>query len=83
MDRGIVLTGGGALLRGLDELIRAETRMPVHVADAPLAAVVLGAGKCVEEFDALKQVLVSSDHGGSRDPDREPAPSEQLAGASA
>ena len=58
MDRGIVLTGGGALLRGLDERIRHETGMPVHVASEPLASVAHGAGKCVEEFEALQQVLV-------------------------
>ena len=57
MDRGIVLTGGGALLRGLDERIRHETGMPVHIADDPLSSVALGAGKCVEEFEALQQVL--------------------------
>jgi rod shape-determining protein MreB and related proteins len=59
MDRGLVLTGGGALLRGLDERLRHETGMPVHVADDPLHSVALGAGKCVEEFEALQQVLVS------------------------
>ncbi|MCW2854076.1 MAG: rod shape-determining protein MreB, partial [Nocardioides sp.] len=59
MDRGIVLTGGGALLRGLDERLRHETGMPVHVADEPLLSVALGAGRCVEEFEALRQVLVS------------------------
>jgi rod shape-determining protein MreB len=59
MDRGLVLTGGGALLRGLDERIRHETGMPVHVADGPLDSVALGAGRCVEEFEALQQVLVS------------------------
>ena len=59
MDRGIVLTGGGALLRGLDERMRHETGMPVHVAHNPLSSVALGAGKCVEEFEALQQVLVS------------------------
>ncbi len=58
MDRGIVLTGGGALLRGLDERLRHETGMPVHVADDPLVSVALGAGRCVEEFEALQQVLV-------------------------
>jgi len=61
MDRGIVLTGGGALLRGLDERIRHETGMPVHIATDPLSSVALGAGRCVEEFDALQQVPVS-DH---------------------
>lgn len=65
MDRGIVLTGGGALLRGLDERLRHETGMPVHVAEDPLHAVALGAGKCVEEFDALQAVLVSERSGGS------------------
>jgi rod shape-determining protein MreB and related proteins len=59
MDRGIVLTGGGALLRGLDERLRHETGMPVHVAEDPLRSVALGAGRCVEEFEALQQVLVS------------------------
>jgi rod shape-determining protein MreB len=59
MDRGIVLTGGGALLTGLDERIRLETGMPVHIAHDPLSSVARGAGKCVEEFEALQQVLVS------------------------
>ena len=58
MDRGIVLTGGGALLRGLDERMREETQMPIQLADNPLESVVLGTGKCVEDFDALQQVLV-------------------------
>jgi rod shape-determining protein MreB len=59
MDRGIVLTGGGALLRGLDERLRHETGMPVHVADDPLTSVAMGAAKCVEEFEALQQVFVA------------------------
>jgi rod shape-determining protein MreB len=58
MDRGIALTGGSALLRGLDERLREETGMPVHLAETPLESVVPGAGKCVEDFDALQQVLV-------------------------
>ena len=58
MDRGIALTGGGALLRGLDARIREETGMPVEVADNPLDSVVLGTGKCVEDFETLRQVLV-------------------------
>ncbi len=58
MDRGIVLTGGGALLRGLDERLRDETGMPVHVTDNPLHSVAIGSGKCVEEFEALQAVLV-------------------------
>ena len=59
MDRGIALTGGGALLRGLDQRVREETGMPVHLADSPLDSVVLGTGKCVEDFDTLRQVLVA------------------------
>jgi len=59
MDRGLVLTGGGALLRGLDARLRHETGMPVHVADDPLHSVAMGAGRCVEEFEALQQVLIS------------------------
>lgn len=59
MDRGIVLTGGGALLRGLDERLRHETAMPIHVADNPLDSVAIGSGRCVEEFEALRQVLIS------------------------
>jgi rod shape-determining protein MreB len=59
MDRGIVLTGGGALLRGLDERLRRETGMPIHIADNPLHSVAMGSGKCVEEFEALQQVLSS------------------------
>jgi rod shape-determining protein MreB len=59
MDRGIVLTGGGALLKGLDERLRHETNMPIHIAERPLNAVVEGSGKCVEEFEALEKVLIS------------------------
>ena len=59
MDRGIVLTGGGAMLGGLDERLRHETGMPVHIADNPLNSVVLGSGKCVEDFERLKSVLSS------------------------
>jgi rod shape-determining protein MreB len=58
MDRGIVLTGGGALLRGLDDRIRAETGMAVSIAENPLSSVALGAGRCIEEFESLQQVLI-------------------------
>jgi rod shape-determining protein MreB len=59
MDRGIVLTGGGALLKGLDERLKHETGMPIQIADNPLHSVAIGSGKCVEEFEALEQVLIS------------------------
>jgi len=58
MDRGIMLAGGGALLRGLDERLRHETGMPVTIADRPLDAVALGSGRCVEDFERLQQVLL-------------------------
>jgi rod shape-determining protein MreB len=57
MHRGIVCTGGGALLTGLDATISAETGMPVRCATDPLYSVVLGAARCVEHFDVLKDVL--------------------------
>lgn len=58
MEKGIYLTGGGALLRSLDHRISLETGMPVIVARDPLYAVVLGSGQCLEEFDALNFLLV-------------------------
>jgi rod shape-determining protein MreB len=60
MDRGMIVTGGGALLKGLDERLKHETGMPIHVADNPLSCVAVGSGKCLEEFEVLKRVLVSS-----------------------
>jgi rod shape-determining protein MreB len=59
MDRGIALAGGGALLRGMDDRLREETGLPVHLADNPLESVALGTGKCVEDFEALGQILLS------------------------
>jgi rod shape-determining protein MreB len=59
MNRGIYLTGGGALIYGIDKLVSQETGMPVKVAENPLDCVALGAGKVVENIDVLKQVLVS------------------------
>jgi rod shape-determining protein MreB len=60
MERGIVLTGGGALLRGLDLRVANETGMPIITAEHPLQSVVLGSGACLEEFDVLHVVLSSS-----------------------
>jgi rod shape-determining protein MreB len=60
MDRGIMLTGGGALLTGLDERLRHETAMPVEVTGSPLSDVAIGSGKCLEEFEIMKKVLISS-----------------------
>ncbi len=60
MDKGIVLTGGGALLKGLDERLKHETGMPIHITENPLSSVVIGSGRCLEEFEALKKVLISS-----------------------
>jgi rod shape-determining protein MreB len=60
LDNGITLTGGGALLRGLDERLRHELGVPVRVADDPLRAVVRGSGRCVEEFSTLQRVLIDT-----------------------
>ncbi len=60
MDRGITITGGGALIEGLDKLIEQETGIPVSVAESPLDCVALGTGKVLEEIEMLKRVLVNS-----------------------
>ena len=58
VDRGIVLTGGGALLRGLDQLLREETSLPISVVDDPLSAVVLGTGRALDNLHVLSDVCV-------------------------
>jgi rod shape-determining protein MreB and related proteins len=60
VDKGIVLTGGGALLGNLDFVLRHSTGLPVSIADDPLSCVALGAGRCLEEMKALKAVLIDS-----------------------
>lgn len=60
MEQGIMLTGGGALLDGLDRLIRRETGMPIHIAENPLDCVAIGTGKALEDIETLKRVARSS-----------------------
>ncbi len=60
MERGILLTGGGALLHGIDSRLRRETGMPIVIADNPLHTVVAGSGQCVEQFEALRGLLISA-----------------------
>lgn len=59
MDRGIILAGGGALLRGLDQLIRDKIGLPVIVAEDPLTAVVRGAGKVLDELELMKRIAIN------------------------
>ena len=62
MDRGIILTGGGSQLKGLDERLRQETGIPVHLTEEPLTCVVVGSGKALEEINILKRILVGTRH---------------------
>ena len=58
MERGIVLTGGGALLRNIDKVISEETNMPVFIAEEPLDCVAIGTGKALDNFDVIKKMQV-------------------------
>jgi rod shape-determining protein MreB len=60
MDKGIIMTGGGALLRGIDRLVSDQTGMPVTITDEPLLGVVRGTGKALEELETLRKILVAS-----------------------
>jgi rod shape-determining protein MreB len=60
LDRGVMLSGGGALLKGLDERLRLETSLPVHVAEDPLTAVVRGTGKILDNISRYQNVLIKS-----------------------
>jgi rod shape-determining protein MreB len=59
VDRGIILTGGGALLKNLDKLLREETNLPITVAERPLETVVLGSGKVLDNIELLKDVVIN------------------------
>jgi rod shape-determining protein MreB and related proteins len=58
VDRGIVLTGGGALLKNLDRLLREESGLPITVTEDPLSTVALGSGRALDSIEILKQVVI-------------------------
>ena len=58
VDRGIVLTGGGAMLKDLDILLREETKLPITITEDPLSTVVLGSGKALDNMNVLREVMI-------------------------
>jgi len=59
VDKGIVLTGGGALLKNLDKLLREKTGLPIIIADDPLSSVVLGSGQTLDNINILKEIMIN------------------------
>jgi len=60
LDRSIVMTGGGSLLTGLDQLLMKETGMPVHISEDALSCVCMGTGRALDSIDLLKRVLMTT-----------------------
>jgi len=58
VDRGIVLTGGGALLKNIDKLLREETKLPITITEDPLLTVAIGSGQALGSIETLKQVVI-------------------------
>ena len=65
--KGIILAGGGGLIRGLDKLVSEETGLPVHIADDPLTAVALGTGRYLTDFNLLKSLSVNRGSASARE----------------
>ena len=60
VEKGIVMTGGGALLRDIDGVLRDSTGLPISIAEEPLSCVALGTGRCLEELKTLRNVLIGA-----------------------
>jgi rod shape-determining protein MreB len=75
-ERGIVLAGGGVLLRGFPERLRAETGLPVHLVEEPLTCVALGAGRCLDELETIARSANAAKRGGRRGTGRWPSPQQ-------